>query len=466
VALFAAGQRLEDAKQLASAESDYRRALALRQARLGGASPELVLTLNRLANLLRVEGKSAEAEQLLRRAVSINGKIAGATPLAAAPTLDSLHTVLAEWGKWGEATAAAQTSLQIKETALGPQHPAVVAARAEAARSAKIAQRTVRVPSTDLPANHIRPRWRGSAAAFARTSRSSTRGVARTCAGLAYRPNRCEIKGKDLRGTRLEGMRGTALGSKERESAGGKRQQMALRWRESLEIVVLVSCGVMGVACCSPAIKAFHVRPETYCASTKQISITWDATGDTTLTIDPLGKVFHAPQGEAQIAAQPMSISIEAVRNHRKAGQPPRNVAPMPAVRPLVAQAGLECDATSAKTSVIPVGPDEYDPESLLASISNDCQSTDTTDPCPVVRVCHGPDPAHVCVASWQVVPGKSVPISGVSISGLWQLSRPLQAGETCGPEASSGRPATSNTRSVLGRHMTHLKVQLALVCT
>lgn len=217
---------------------------------------------------------------------------------------------------------------------------------------------------------------------------------------------------------------------------------------------------------CNPAVHSFHVQPETYCPSTQRIHITWDTSGDTTVTLLPSGKTFHDDEGDVREPAAPMRVTIEAYRHHRKAGAPDRNVAPMPASRPLVDEAGADCDATRTKTRIIPVGPDEYDPRSLVASIKNECASTDPADPCPTITVCHGPDDKHVSAACWDVAAGTPVPLTGVHMAGAWQLARPLQQTESCGPAANSNAHTPTTTGPPPSRHMTHLKVQLGLVCT
>ena len=145
-ALLAAGQKLEGMGQLGAAEADYRKALALREARLGKMSPDLAEILHRLASILRKEGKSSAAEQLLRRTVDLDRKVVPANPLPVAAQLDDLHAVLAERGKWAAAADVAKMSLQIKETALGPGNPSVTAAHALVAHSEEIAKRTIPPP--------------------------------------------------------------------------------------------------------------------------------------------------------------------------------------------------------------------------------------------------------------------------------------------------------------------------------
>jgi tetratricopeptide (TPR) repeat protein len=143
---LATAQRLERAGQLGAAEAAYRKALVLREARVGRTSPAVTEILNRLASVLRREGKSSEAEQLLRRTVEIDRHSERANPVPVAAHLDDLHAVLAERGKWADAAAVAKTSLQVKESALGATNPSVIAAQTLAARSEQIASRTIPPP--------------------------------------------------------------------------------------------------------------------------------------------------------------------------------------------------------------------------------------------------------------------------------------------------------------------------------
>ena len=57
--------------KLAEAEPLYRRALAIREEKLGDDHPDVAQSLNNLALLLKTQGKLAEAEPLSRRALDI-----------------------------------------------------------------------------------------------------------------------------------------------------------------------------------------------------------------------------------------------------------------------------------------------------------------------------------------------------------------------------------------------------------
>lgn len=239
------------------------------------------------------------------------------------------------------------------------------------------------------------------------------------------------------------------------------------RCRAARVLPLLFLSGLAGLgAGCSPAINSFYVQPEAYCPSTTQIRIVWDASGDTFVTTAPADHIFHNDKGDENVTAEPMSVVIEARRNHRQKGAPTINVGPVQSTRPMVGQAGFNCDATNAKTSTIPVGPNVYDVRSSVSAISNLCTSNDPADPCPIVTVCHGPDPTNVCANAWHIPPGRSVALTGVGMTGYWQLARSLLPNETCGPGADAGTQATTATAPPPGQHQTHLKVQLTLVCT
>jgi tetratricopeptide (TPR) repeat protein len=73
-----AGYYLSDRARYDEAEPLYRRALAIREEKLGADHPDTASSLNNLANLYRAQGKYADAEPLYRQAHSISEQQLGA----------------------------------------------------------------------------------------------------------------------------------------------------------------------------------------------------------------------------------------------------------------------------------------------------------------------------------------------------------------------------------------------------
>jgi hypothetical protein len=163
-ALMAAGQKLEDARDWAGAEKEYRQALALAQRLLGPDAPTVAEIDTRLANVLRATGKSAEAEMLLRSALSITEQAFGTGHLKTAAGLDALHTVLAERGNWAAARGVAARSLEIKKIQLGQQNVQTVAAAVNLDRAVEAGKRTTSAAGATAPHRLVRIRPTPSAA--------------------------------------------------------------------------------------------------------------------------------------------------------------------------------------------------------------------------------------------------------------------------------------------------------------
>jgi len=117
------------------AEPQLRRALAIREATLRSDHPDIVFTLNDLAGVLRAQGRFEEAEQLLLRALAIREAAVDpdhpdrvtspntATILDMATSLHNLGVLLRDQGRYGEAEQRLRRALEIREQALGPDHP-------------------------------------------------------------------------------------------------------------------------------------------------------------------------------------------------------------------------------------------------------------------------------------------------------------------------------------------------------
>jgi tetratricopeptide (TPR) repeat protein len=90
---------------------------------LGLASPGLGTSLNNLAMIYEKQGRYAEAEPLLTRALAIQEKALGPDHPDVADSLNNLATLYAEQGRYAEAEQLYKRALAIREAALGPDHP-------------------------------------------------------------------------------------------------------------------------------------------------------------------------------------------------------------------------------------------------------------------------------------------------------------------------------------------------------
>ena len=106
------------------AEPLLRRALAIREKRLGPDHPDTAQSLNDLAVLLRFQGRYREAEPLLRRALAIHEKAVGPNHPDTAISLNNLALLLQAQGRYGEAEEQFHRALAIREKAArGLDHP-------------------------------------------------------------------------------------------------------------------------------------------------------------------------------------------------------------------------------------------------------------------------------------------------------------------------------------------------------
>lgn len=117
-ALQAAGQYAEAAVQAS-------RALALREASLGGLHPETADSLNLLGELHQVQGDFARAESLLLRGLAVREAALGNNHLNVAQSLNALATLYKVQGFYDRAVPLCERGLAIREAALGKKHPEV-----------------------------------------------------------------------------------------------------------------------------------------------------------------------------------------------------------------------------------------------------------------------------------------------------------------------------------------------------
>lgn len=99
--------------------------LALREAVLGSAHPDVATSLDMLGSHLLLRGDAVRAETHLQRALAIREAALDANPAELARTLDTLGRLYAEQAMYGRAEPLYARALAIREAALGKDHPRV-----------------------------------------------------------------------------------------------------------------------------------------------------------------------------------------------------------------------------------------------------------------------------------------------------------------------------------------------------
>jgi CHAT domain-containing protein len=112
----------------AEAEALYKRALAIEEKALGADHPVVAAALNDLAIVYEAQGKYADAEGLYQRALAIQEEKLGADHPNVAAALNNLAGVYWQQGKYADAEALNKRALAIEEKALGKDHPEVATA--------------------------------------------------------------------------------------------------------------------------------------------------------------------------------------------------------------------------------------------------------------------------------------------------------------------------------------------------
>ena len=97
----------------ADAEAPLRRALQIREKNSGEDSAPVVLALNNLAAVLNSEGKFPDAEPLFRRAITIQQKLLGADNPKLAGPLSNLASLYADQGQYAEAGPLYRAALKL-----------------------------------------------------------------------------------------------------------------------------------------------------------------------------------------------------------------------------------------------------------------------------------------------------------------------------------------------------------------
>jgi CHAT domain-containing protein/tetratricopeptide (TPR) repeat protein len=119
-------QRLQQKGDLPGMERVARQAVSELQAQLGPKSPEVSKALRWLSGVLHSEGRDAEAESLVRRALAIDEAVLGASAVTAMD-LNGVADLLWEQKHYAEAEPFARRALAMRETTLGPEHPETAA---------------------------------------------------------------------------------------------------------------------------------------------------------------------------------------------------------------------------------------------------------------------------------------------------------------------------------------------------
>ncbi len=116
----------DDQARYADAEAFYKRALGIREMKLGPEDAMVAASLNNLATLyLYALARYADAEPLLKRALAIREKIEGPQGPKFATSLVNLASLHQARGQFAEAEPLYKRALAIREAALGPEHPLV-----------------------------------------------------------------------------------------------------------------------------------------------------------------------------------------------------------------------------------------------------------------------------------------------------------------------------------------------------
>ena len=105
----------------ARAEEEFRAALTVAE-KLGEQDPRLADTLNNLAGLYCDQGRYADAESLLERALAIWEGARGGDHLEVATILTNLAAVYLDQGRYGKCEAPLRRVLEIRKGALGSEH--------------------------------------------------------------------------------------------------------------------------------------------------------------------------------------------------------------------------------------------------------------------------------------------------------------------------------------------------------
>ncbi len=125
IGLNSLGQVLVHLERYGEAEQLYRRSLEIRETKLGPDHLDVAKSLAYLAKLYSATRRYAEAEPLLRRCLAIRQSKLGPDHLVVAGTIADLALLLDSLGHHAESGPLYRRSLRIKENTLGYDNPAV-----------------------------------------------------------------------------------------------------------------------------------------------------------------------------------------------------------------------------------------------------------------------------------------------------------------------------------------------------
>jgi CHAT domain-containing protein/tetratricopeptide (TPR) repeat protein len=116
---------LKNQGHYAEAEPHYKRASAIREKALGSDHPEVATVQDNLAVMYGLQGRFAEAEPLHKRALAIREKALGPDHPDVGISLNNLGALYRSQGRYADAEVAYKRALAITEKASGPDHPSV-----------------------------------------------------------------------------------------------------------------------------------------------------------------------------------------------------------------------------------------------------------------------------------------------------------------------------------------------------
>jgi tetratricopeptide (TPR) repeat protein len=127
----------EESGAVTAAEAGYLRALEIWNRHPGRFPLEHAATLTNLGRLYHAQGRWPDAEVLHRRALAVAG---ARDPAVEAAILHNLANLYASTHRFPEAEPLYRRSLELREGALGPDHPAVATLLADYTRALRLAK--------------------------------------------------------------------------------------------------------------------------------------------------------------------------------------------------------------------------------------------------------------------------------------------------------------------------------------